>query len=111
MLTFSRADTVECRPTMMTYLPTDLMCAEGISTLRRSTVGPPADLIAATMSDAAIERYVALDRPLDCAGSIRTEAAGPTLFEYMRSDDPSAIMGLPLIALARGLRGAGFELP
>ena len=63
------------------------------------------------LSRAAIERYVALDRPLDCAGSIRTEAAGPTLFEYMRSDDPSAIMGLPLIALARGLRRAGFELP
>jgi septum formation protein len=63
------------------------------------------------LSDAAIARYVALDRPLDCAGSIRTEAAGPTLFEYMRSDDPSAIMGLPLIALAKGLRRAGFELP
>ena len=63
------------------------------------------------LSEAAIERYVALDRPLDCAGSIRTEAAGPALFEYMRSDDPSAIMGLPLIALARGLRRAGFELP
>jgi septum formation protein len=63
------------------------------------------------LSNATIERYVALDRPLDCAGSIRTEAAGPALFEYMRSDDPSAIMGLPLIALARGLREAGFELP
>jgi septum formation protein len=63
------------------------------------------------LSKAAIERYVALDRPLDCAGSIRTEAAGPTLFDYVRSDDPSAIMGLPLIALARGLRQAGFELP
>lgn len=63
------------------------------------------------LSDEAIARYVALDKPLDCAGSIRTEAAGPALFEFMRSDDPSAIMGLPLIALARGLREAGLELP
>ncbi len=59
----------------------------------------------------AIARYVERDRPLDCAGSIRTEATGPALFDWMRSDDPSAIMGLPLIALCRGLRAAGFELP
>lgn len=63
------------------------------------------------LSEDEITRYVALDKPFDCAGSIRTESTGPALFEYMRSDDPSAIMGLPLIALARGLRAAGFALP
>ena len=63
------------------------------------------------LDEAAIRRYVERDRPLDCAGAIRTEASGPTLFEWMRSDDPNAIMGLPLIALSRGLRAAGFELP
>lgn len=63
------------------------------------------------LSEDEITRYVALDRPFDCAGSIRTESTGPALFEYMRSDDPSAIMGLPLIALARGLRAAGISLP
>lgn len=58
-----------------------------------------------------IERYVALDKPLDCAGSFRSEASGPTLLESMRSDDPTAIMGLPLIELAIGLREAGIRLP
>ena len=58
-----------------------------------------------------IARYIALDAPLDCAGSFRSEANGPALLEYMRSDDPSAIMGLPLIELAKGLRAGGVPLP
>ena len=58
-----------------------------------------------------IERYVALDQPLDCAGSFRSEARGPSLLEAMRSDDPTAIMGLPLIELAKGLRESGIRLP
>ncbi len=58
-----------------------------------------------------IDRYIDRDRPLDCAGSFRSESTGTTLLERMSSDDPTAIMGLPLIALARGLRAAGIELP
>ncbi|MBT8040540.1 MAG: septum formation protein Maf [Gammaproteobacteria bacterium] len=58
-----------------------------------------------------IERYVALDQPLDCAGSFRSEASGPALLEAMRSDDPTAIMGLPLIELTKGLRAGGVRLP
>ena len=64
-----------------------------------------------TLSTSEIERYLALDEPYDCAGSFKSEQAGTALLERMSSDDPSAIMGLPMIALARGLRLAGFTVP
>lgn len=63
------------------------------------------------LSGAEIRRYVDLDQPTDCAGAIRSEAAGPTLLSAMRSSDPTAIIGLPLIAVAAALRLAGFTLP
>jgi len=58
-----------------------------------------------------IDRYLAMDQPLDCAGSFKSEAAGPLLLEAMISSDPTAIIGLPLITLGEMLRGAGFRLP
>lgn len=63
------------------------------------------------LTDAEIERYLALERPLDCAGSFKSEGAGIALFERIESDDPTALIGLPLIALARLLRQAGIALP
>ena len=63
------------------------------------------------LSDAEIERYVARERPLDCAGSFKSEGAGIALFERIESEDPTALIGLPLIALARMLRQAGFAIP
>ncbi len=56
-----------------------------------------------------IENYVALDQPLDCAGSFKWESLGTSLFESMKGDDPTALEGLPLIALCRGLREAGID--
>lgn len=58
-----------------------------------------------------IERYVEIDRPLDCAGSFKSEALGIALFTRIVSEDPTALIGLPLIALARALRQVGYELP
>ncbi|MDT8439233.1 MAG: nucleoside triphosphate pyrophosphatase [Wenzhouxiangellaceae bacterium] len=58
-----------------------------------------------------IERYVAADRPLDCAGAMRSEALGIALLESLSSDDPSALIGLPLIRLAEWLREAGLSTP
>ena len=63
------------------------------------------------VSDADIERYVERERPFDCAGGFKAEALGITLFERMDSQDPTAIIGLPLIWLAGALRSAGFALP
>jgi septum formation protein len=60
---------------------------------------------------AEARRYVELDQPLDCAGSFRSEAAGSVLLTRLESGDPSALIGLPLIALSRMLRQAGLEVP
>ncbi len=59
----------------------------------------------------AIERYLRTEQPYDCAGSFKSEGLGIALFESIRSDDPTALIGLPLIALARMLREAGFSVP
>jgi len=59
------------------------------------------------LSAAEIEAYLARERPYDCAGSVRSEALGIALFERIASDDPTALIGLPLIALARMLRAEG----
>ena len=56
-----------------------------------------------------IEQYVALDQPLDCAGGIRTEGLGFHLIEQVESMDPSAVIGLPLIALSKILRTIGIN--
>lgn len=74
-----------------------------------ATVGTTAEFRDLTAGE--IRRYVALDRPLDCAGGFRSEAAGSALLRRLSSDDPSAIIGLPLIAVAEGLRRAGLALP
>ena len=58
-----------------------------------------------------IARYVERERPLDCAGSFKCEGLGISLFERIDNEDPSALIGLPLIALARLLRTAGVALP
>lgn len=58
-----------------------------------------------------IERYLHAEQPYDCAGSFKSEGLGISLFEAIRTEDPSALVGLPLIALAGMLRAVGFQLP
>lgn len=55
------------------------------------------------------KRYVELEQPLDCAGSMKSEALGIALAESIESGDPTALIGLPLIATIRLLRQFGFE--
>ena len=57
-----------------------------------------------------IDQYLQREQPWDCAGSFRWEGLGISLFEHLRGDDPTALEGLPLIALCRLLRQAGCEL-
>jgi septum formation protein len=59
----------------------------------------------------AIERYVAADQPLDCAGGYKLESRGIALFERIETDDHTAITGLPLMALVTILRELGFVIP
>lgn len=63
------------------------------------------------LSSDEIERYVAVEKPLDCAGAFKAEALGISLFERIDTQDPTALTGLPLIWLAGALRRAGLQLP
>jgi septum formation protein len=63
------------------------------------------------LSHAAIERYMAADQPLDCAGAYKLEAHGIVLFEKIESADQTAVTGLPMIALVTILRELGYEIP
>jgi len=63
------------------------------------------------LDEAQIERYLRHDQPYNCAGSFKSEGLGITLFERMEGDDPSALIGLPLIRLTAMLEKAGVLLP
>lgn len=63
------------------------------------------------LTEPEIERYIEAEQPFDCAGGFRSEALGISLFARVVSEDPTALIGLPLIAVARGLRQLGYELP
>lgn len=63
------------------------------------------------LSEAEILRYVAKEMPLDCAGSAKSEGLGISLLEALSGNDPTALVGLPLIELSRLLRAEGLELP
>lgn len=62
-----------------------------------------------TLSDSEIQFYLERERPFDAAGSMKSEGLGTALLDSMRSDDPTAILGLPLIATLRLLRKAGIN--
>ena len=58
----------------------------------------------------ALDQYVRLEQPFDCAGSFKSEGLGVALFERISSDDPTALIGLPLIWLAEALRAMGHRV-
>jgi septum formation protein len=63
------------------------------------------------LDEGSIRRYLEREPAIDCAGSAKCEGLGIALLDALSGDDPTAIIGLPLIALARMLRAAGLELP
>ena len=63
------------------------------------------------LSEAEIRRYLAREPAFDCAGSAKCEGLGIALLEALSGDDPTALIGLPLIALSHMLRTAGVDLP
>ena len=62
------------------------------------------------LDDAEIEHYLRAEQPYDCAGSAKSEGLGIALLDAIDSDDPTALVGLPLIRTARMLRAAGVKL-
>ncbi len=71
----------------------------------------PTEVRFRSLTDDEIVRYVNKEHPLDCAGSAKSEGLGITLLDALSGDDPNALVGLPLIALARMLRNEGIALP
>ncbi|MEO8023266.1 Maf family nucleotide pyrophosphatase [Polaromonas sp.] len=63
-----------------------------------------------TLSDEDIENYLQAEQPYDCAGSAKSEGLGIALLEAIENDDPTALVGLPLIRTCRMLRAAGIAL-
>ena len=80
-------------------------------TSRVESLSVPTTVIFRTLTLAEIESYVDREPAFDCAGSAKSEGLGIALLEAMRGDDPTALIGLPLIALSRMLRAAGVQLP
>ena len=63
------------------------------------------------LTDAEIERYLEREPAFDCAGSAKSEGLGVSLLARLGGDDPTALVGLPLIALSAILRAEGFDVP
>jgi septum formation protein len=70
----------------------------------------PVRVVFRDLSDTAIETYLRAEQPYDCAGSAKSEGLGIALLESIDSDDPTALVGLPLIRTANMLRAAGVDL-
>ena len=62
------------------------------------------------LTDYEIENYLQLEKPYDCAGSAKSEGLGIALLDAIDSDDPTALIGLPLIRTCQMIRAAGIEL-
>lgn len=71
----------------------------------------PTTVIFRTLQTAQLEAYLRADQPYDCAGSAKIESLGIALVERVESDDPTALIGLPLIRLTSMLAAAGIDVP
>ncbi|MFT4173124.1 MAG: Maf family nucleotide pyrophosphatase [Rhodocyclaceae bacterium] len=87
------------------------LCLFNTATGQHQLEAVPTEARFRTLGHDEIVRYVEREQPLDVAGSAKSEGLGIALLEYMRGDDPNALVGLPLIALARMLRTEGVQVP
>jgi len=76
-----------------------------------TTFSVPTEVTFRELSDEVLEAYLHAEEPYDCAGSAKSEGLGISLLESIQSNDPTALIGLPLIALSGLLRDAGFVIP
>ena len=76
-----------------------------------TTLCVPTEVQFRNLPDEVLESYLLTETPYDCAGSAKVEGLGISLIERLHSDDPTALIGLPLIALSGLLRDAGFAIP
>ncbi len=86
------------------------LCLLNSATGEREIEDVPTTVLFRDYTQAQAARYLELERPYDCAGSAKIEALGIALVERVDSTDPSALIGLPLIALVGMLKRAGIEV-
>lgn len=87
------------------------LCLYNSATGRVQLAGVPTEVGFRQLSDEEIEHYLDKEQPYHCAGSAKSEGLGIALLDFMRGDDPNALVGLPLIALCAMLRAEGVQLP
>ncbi len=88
----------------------------GLAVINTSTAAIHRSVVDCTVSfreleDAEIERYLEIEKPFNCAGSFKSEALGISLLDGLRGNDPTALIGLPLIRLSQILREEGLTVP
>lgn len=86
------------------------LCLLNAASRRKQIENVPTIVFFRDFSDAQIERYLRAEQPYDCAGSAKIEGLGIALVERIDSDDPSALIGLPLMKLTTMLRNEGVEV-
>lgn len=87
------------------------LCLLHASSGRVQIAGIPVEVGFRPLASDEIERYLDREDALNCAGSAKSEGLGIALLDYLRGDDPNALVGLPLISLCRMLRAEGIQLP
>ncbi len=86
------------------------LCVLEAATGFEEVVVVPFEVVFRRLAEAQLERYLRTEQPYQCAGSFQAEGYGACLFEALRGDDPSALIGLPLLSLVPMLERAGIEV-
>lgn len=87
------------------------LCVTDIATQQQQTGIDATHVHFRQLSETQIENYIAMEKPLDCAGSFKSEGAGIVLCHGIEGKDPNALVGLPLILLTDMLAELGYKLP
>jgi septum formation protein len=86
------------------------LCVMQASTGFSETDDIPFQVKFRNLSDQQLNHYLEIEQPYQCAGSFKSEGYGAALFDYMQGDDPTALIGLPLIRLVGMLENAGITV-
>jgi len=86
------------------------VCVVKLSTGFSAVEDVPFEVDFRVLSDQQLDHYLRVEQPYQCAGSFKAEGYGSCLFSKMRGDDPSALIGLPLLRLVAMLENAGVEV-
>jgi len=87
------------------------LCLMNQASQRKVYICVSTDVSFHELDEALLENYLHIEKPYDCAGSAKSEGMGIILLSNIKSNDPTALIGLPLIALTGLLRSVGFLIP